>query len=280
MNNPFQWIDCHVHTAYSTFDSQCPMDAYLDLVRNGTVQGIGFADHLHPQLEQIAQQYHTDTAPFDGNAYCTQITAAKAQGLNVHTGVEITYEADAHASIMARVAENSYDYLMGSVQSFGGFWVSRDYGRDIKPGWTLEWIINRYYDAIENVLEPRAIDMVAHIEVFSRFWPDDHPLMLSTQALRRARTDRTARLCAESGKIIEVNTSGLFSPARRTMPGPEFLKAYRSYGGERICLSSDAHDVRHLNQGFCQAAELLRSLGYRYLFYPWDKERGVSLNPR
>ena len=104
--------------------------------------------------------------------------------------------------------------------------------------------------------------------------------MLSTQALRRARTERTARLCAESGKVIEVNTSGLFSPAKRTMPGVDFLKAYRAYGGERICLSSDAHDVRNLNQGFCQAAELLRSLGYRYLFYPWDKAHGVPLEPR
>ena len=103
------------------------MEAYLSLIRTGAVQGIGFADHLHPQLEQLAQQYHTGITPFDGNAYCAQIAAAKAQGLDVHAGIEITYEADAHASIMARVAENSYDYLMGSVHSFGGFWVSRDY---------------------------------------------------------------------------------------------------------------------------------------------------------
>ena len=87
----------------------------------------------------------------------------------------------------------------------------------------------------------------------------------------------TALLCSKSDKIVEVNTSGLYSPLSATVPGIDFLKAYYNNGGRNISVGSDAHSASHIARGFETAFELLRQTGFRHILLPWDREKPQML---
>jgi histidinol-phosphatase (PHP family) len=138
-------------------------------------------------------------------------------------------------------------------------------------------LCNRYYDAILEALEVEWADVVAHIGVYRRFLPDTHQLMVCAQSLIDCREEEVAQACAASGKIIEVNTSGLDAPGQVTMPSASFLRKYAKHGGDKLCLSSDAHDVARANSGFAQTAASLKALGFDKLSLPWDRGKTIAL---
>ena len=71
----------------------------------------------------------------------------------------------------------------------------------------------------------------------------------------------------EQKVMLEINT-GAMSRGYRTAPYPEtwILKRARELGLP-ICITSDAHSVRHLMYDFDQAAQLARSCGYQEAMY-------------
>ena len=273
----YDYIDIHVHTAYSANDCKCPMEEYLKLLEDGTARGIGFSDHLHPVTEQWAAFFGEAGRPFDGDGYTASVQAAKARGLNVYQGIEVTYEKGALDFTLKRMADNPYDYFIGSSHSFDGMWLSRDYYKSVQPGAAFAWIINSYYDTILDVLDVPEFDVVGHIGVYKRFLPEDSRLMRYGARLIAEREDQIAKACAESGKIVEVNTSGLTALGQKSMPSDDFLKLFKRHGGERLALASDCHDVSNLNQSFDEVADMLRAIGFGYIFYPWDAENPEKL---
>jgi len=273
----YDFIDIHVHTDYSTFDCKCPMEEYLKLLESGIARGIGFSDHMHPVSELWAQRLDESRSPFDGDGYTADIKAAKERGLKVFQGIEVTYEKCAHDFTMKRMSDNPYDYFIGSVHSFDGFWVSRDYHTSARAGKAFDWIVNSYYDAVLDVIAVPEFDVIGHIGVYKRYLPVEHSLLRYGADLIAQREDQVAKACAQSGKIVEVNTSGLVAPSANTMPTDAFLKFYKKHGGERVALASDCHDASKLNQLFDEAADTLRSIGFGYIYYPWDIENPEKL---
>ena len=80
----------------------------------------------------------------------------------------------------------------------------------------------------------------------------------------------------EKGKGIEINTSGM-RQGNGPYPDADILKLYRELGGEIVTMGSDGHRPEDAGALIPEAAELLRSLGFRYytefvkrqpVFYP------------
>ncbi len=69
------------------------------------------------------------------------------------------------------------------------------------------------------------------------------------------------------GIALEVNTAGYSYDTKRFMlPDARLLSLYRSLGGELVTIGSDAHSMDRIGDGVCHAAELLKSLGFKYQF--------------
>lgn len=276
--NDDRFTDAHVHTSYSQGDCKQPMDGYLALLRNGQSAGFGFADHLHPPNEAMSRIYEAMNAyRFRGDQYIADIQSAKDEGLNAYAGIEVTYEEAWDDVCRTRALDNDYDYRIVSVHSVDGFWVTRTYWQSVQPGSMFLDIVERYYDAVVQTLSIPWADVVAHIGVYRRFLPDDHPLMVFARDLIEKREDALAKACAHSGKIIEVNTSSLFKPSANTMPGDFFLTQYKKYGGKRLCLSSDAHDCKDAHQGFAETAHRLKDIGFDSIHVPWSPDTPILL---
>jgi len=274
----YRFIDAHVHTAYSLCDCEQRMQSYLDLLRSQKARGLGFADHMHPSMEDPSvYRFERLSGVFDGDGYTAEIRSAKAEGLCAFVGIEITYEAAFDQRCRDRAYANDYDYRIAAIHTLDGFWVSGNYLKMPLPEPLFLNIADRYYDAVLDSLRLEWADVIAHIGVYRRYLSDDHPLMAAARDFVERREAEIAKACAVSGKIVEVNTSGLFSACRSTMPNDAFLMRFREYGGEKICLSSDAHAPQNINAGFAHTAEHLKSLGFDKLCLPWAKGITVSL---
>ena len=67
------------------------------------------------------------------------------------------------------------------------------------------------------------------------------------------------------GKGIEFNTSSYRYQTPVTLPTVEILKTYKELGGEIITLGSDAHSPEYVGYQFKEAADLIGTLGFRYV---------------
>ena len=273
----FSYIDAHVHSAFSD-DADCPMDAYFALLANGTARAIGFAEHWHPGIEAYRRQYPGyERLPLDNDAYRAKIEQGRARGFTLYRGVELTYEVQWHDACMRGLAAQQYDYVIGSAHTAGGLWVTCDYWKYMETGPAFSWMMEQYYRAVRQCLLVDAFDAIAHIGIYRRDFRPDHFLLQYAGAQIQDLEDEIALAAARSGKIIEVNTSGLAKPAAGCLPGPFFLQRFRHYGGQKLCLSSDAHTADALNLRFDDAAALLVSLGFTELYYPGAPEVPVPL---
>ena len=95
----------------------------------------------------------------------------------------------------------------------------------------------------------------------------DHP---AWNALKRIQ--EILRVLAQTGKGIEINTSGLRQQIQETMPTLPYLKRFRQLGGEIVTLGSDSHNAHDLAAGFAVAAQMLREAGFSHFAYFRDRK--------
>lgn len=274
-------IDMHVHTHHSAWDCSCPMERYFRRIEAGGVPAIGFADHYHPQMEFDPARKDSPNL-FNCDRYAEEIGAAAQRGLPVHMGLEVTHTHTnrmfmEHA--MEQLKRQPYEYVIGSIHVVAdGVAVSRgNYEKDVRDAAHMAQIIGQYYDGLLDILRYPQYTVMGHVDIYRRPLTKTHPFLMENRELILDRIDETAKACAQSPIIIEINTSGYTRAYGDFLPGREFLSRYRSCGGERICFASDAHDVARLAEGFAQAREFALSLGFRYLFYPWEGGTGRVL---
>jgi histidinol phosphatase-like PHP family hydrolase len=107
--------------------------------------------------------------------------------------------------------------------------------------------------------------------------PADHNIVLRgrtvlreeqlNKALRpilRVQLSQLLRAVIESGKGIELNTSGYRRWLGEPIPAPYILSMYRELGGEIITVGSDAHRPEEAGADVRRCLILLKELGYNY----------------
>lgn len=75
------------------------------------------------------------------------------------------------------------------------------------------------------------------------------------------------RTLRDSGKGIEINTSGLRQKYGKTLPDERYVRLWRECGGEVLTIGSDAHNVNDLGAGIIDGEELARACGFKYIAY-------------
>ncbi len=262
--------DCHIHSTFSPDGRSC-VSEYAALVGQGGLKGIGFAEHLDFLPECGAYGF------LDYGGYISSVKEYRNMGYDVHAGAEVDYAFSVQEDILKRLKEESYEFTICSIHNAGGRPVSdrkteHFYDRDIFFN-----TIESYYKELKSSIKVEVFDAIGHIGVFRRYLTEDFYRERSLDRWLDELDHEVARLCADSDKIVEVNSSGLFSAGNSILPRLPILKAYFNYGGRRVCMSSDAHDVLHTARGFDTVRELLLGIGFKHVYLPWDKEHPANL---
>ncbi|RCX17975.1 histidinol-phosphatase (PHP family) [Anaerobacterium chartisolvens] len=262
--------DCHIHSTFSP-DGKSRVSEYADVIGKGGLKGIGFAEHLDFLPECGAYGF------LDYRGYTASVKEYRDKGYAVYAGAEVDYSLSVQQEILKRLNEESYDFTICSIHNAGGRPVSdrkteHFYDRDIFFN-----TIESYYKELKSSIKVEVFDAIGHIGVFRRHLTEDFYRDEKLNRWLDELDDEVARLCASSDKIVEVNSSGLFSACNSILPRVSILKAYFNYRGRRVCMSSDAHDVLHTARGFDTVREILLDIGFRHVYLPWDKEHPANL---
>jgi len=261
-------FDSHVHSRFSP-DGKDDLAAFAACVDAGIVDGIGFAEHYDFLPICGAWNY------LDERRYLTEISEWVARGYAFFAGVEVDYCQKVEDDIRRKLNQFPFDFVIGSIHTLESGGVSdrnidHFYDEDIFDRMLIE-----YAEAFTASLAVPEFDVIGHAGVFQRYLDEGFFVGKSWKSRIRDLEDDLAARAARSGKLLEVNTSGLFSPMRQTCATPFFLERYRAHGGREITLSSDSHAVAHLRRGFTDSAPLLLYLGFTEIHLPWDREHAI-----
>lgn len=266
--------DYHIHTSYST-DAKAwadPESCANRAVAMG-LEEIVFTDHLDFKYRTL------EPYPFiDMDAYVNHILRLKsdfAGRLQIRLGLELGLTPEiAH---LARNVTDKYpfDFIICSTHDIKGVGIygGCDYFGDRPKKAAYDEYFN---EALAVIKADPDFCVYGHLDFLERYAPyDDVTAHLNDFA---DVTDTIFKLLIESGRGLEVNTSGYRYGLGRTNPKPEYLRRFKELGGEILTLGSDAHSPDHIASNFPKAQDMLLSLGFKYLArYEGMKPRMVRI---
>lgn len=250
-------MDYHVHSIHS--DDGC--ESVSDICKSAADRDlceIAITDHFEPNIgDEYCLSYNKDR-------YLTDVEKAKrefAGKLKVKFGVELGQPHLYPESSESILKCMPYDYVIGSVHKFiDGVDVEElDYSCISETD-----ICSRYLDEVKKLVKWNNFDCVGHIDIIKRYSRETYGKNLSLTC-RYELLHEVLKSIVESGKGIEINTSGLRQAPRETMPGIDVLKLYRELGGEILTIGSDSHRVEDVGKGISEGIELAREAGFRFI---------------
>lgn len=249
--------DFHVHTNYD-HGRHTPAQMAAEAGRLG-MRALGLVGHSRTRIP--CHYAMTEDGEQQFFAECAALKAQYAGKTDIFCGIEMDYYASP--------IDLPYDYRIGSVHYLdcgNGQFLSVDssagelstYAR--QHGGFLP-LVQQYYAAVAQIVSVTDCDIIAHLDLITKF-NESHALFSPEDpAFRRAALDAVDALLPYD-RFFEINT-GAISRGFRTTPYPApFLLQHISEHGGRILFSSDAHDAAALLFRFEESAQFARACGF------------------
>ncbi len=133
-----------------------------------------------------------------------------------------------------------------------------------------EPIIKAYYLENLKLVKHGCFDILAHLGVYKRYLQEQ-----PDESIVQEYVEEIFELLIKNNIALEVNLSGLRKPIKSLVPDINQLILYYKMGGELITIGSDTHHINDLDQDYDKARQILRHIGFRYLFRKikngWEK---------
>ena len=238
---------------------------------------LGFSAHA---MYPFASLWHLSCRDFD--AYTAEITRLKkayADKITVALGFEADYIPPFSAPQKSRYAQFGAEYLIGSVHyaAGGSFAVDAD-AREVALGIKNHFggdgkkFVLEYFRNVRDMLYSCDFDIVGHIDVIRkrngelRFFDERDDWY-------RREIEETAKVAAQKGVIVEINTGGIARGAIDDVyPSQDFLSALNALGVP-VMINSDAHSADGLDHSFERACLCAKNAGYSEITYLLDGQR-------
>ncbi len=249
-------VDYHTHTHFSP-DANYSMGAMCAAALAAGLSEIAFTDHADFEPTDETTGY------LDLPAYIDSLRRYQREysgQLTVRAGIELgdphNY-ADQHSEILG---EFDFDFVIGSIH-----WVN---GRCTCSARFFEGVNPRdayseYYAAALVAAETGDFDVMGHLDVPKR--RGEHFVSGLDPRLHEDQIRKILRQLAAAGRGIEINTSGLRSPATEPCPSLEIVRWFREEAGKIVTIGSDAHWPGQIGFAGSAAVAMLRAAGFRHL---------------
>lgn len=250
--------DYHVHSYYSS-DSKASMEEMIEKAIELGMNKICFTDHMD---YDFPKQYGFSFV-FEPEPYIKELTDLAERYKNriqVLKGIELglqPYLADRFKNLLSQY---DFDFAIGSSHLVNKI---DPYQSEYWVGKTEEEGITNYFESIiQNVKTFSDFQVYGHLDYVVRYAPNKNQ---SYSYIKYSDIiDEMLKAIIDSGKGIEINTSGYKYGLGFTHPQTDIIKRYKELGGELITIGSDGHKPEHLGYDFPIAEQLLLSLGFQY----------------
>ncbi|MDH7481075.1 MAG: histidinol-phosphatase [Armatimonadota bacterium] len=244
----------HTHSRWS--DGEGEIADFVHWASKLGLDELGISDHcvIHPNNSLITWSIPPNML----EVYVEEVQKAAKKAtsnLTVRLGIEMDYFPETEDLIRSVLAKYPFDYAIGSVHFFGDFPIDEAAEKwDTLNQEQRNEIIRGYWKSVRKMAESRLFDIAGHLDLTKKF---GHYASVDLSKEISATLDAIA----DSGMVVELNTSGWHRPCKEQYPSLSILKGCVSRGIS-VVVTADAHSPLELVRDFDKAYALLREVGY------------------
>ena len=256
-------FNCHTHTAFS-HDSKASIDNLITEALRNKLSGFAVTDHCDCE-------YSDDTEMLT-NLKLSYTEAERYRNLYkdkliVSRGIEIGEAVFDPGFADKIISSANYDVILGSVHAvrikdFEMPFSVIDFS-ELSDEFIDSYITQYFVDLLETAVNTD-YDILCHLTVILRYVVYKYKRTVDISKHYPVITE-ILKAVIDRDKTLEVNTSG-YSDGY-FMPDEDILRMYKSLGGTKIALGSDAHVPENIANGLFEGAHLLRKIGFSELTY-------------
>ena len=249
--------ESHCHTRLCKHAYGEP-EEYVAMARERNLKGITFTCHCPLPDGNSA---HVRMEPGQYADYLAMIAAARAEDVDVRTGIESDYYPGVEPWLEELHARSPLSHVLGSVHYQLGDYRKRYYTGDALAYQKL------YYEHLAMSAETGLFDTLAHPDLIKNESPAEWDFA-------RLRDDvcRSLDRIAATGVAMELNTSGMFKSISEMNPSLGQLVLMRERGIP-VVLGADAHVPDRVGDGYLEGLTLLLEAGYEKVSFFVDRKR-------
>jgi histidinol-phosphatase (PHP family) len=266
-------FDYHIHPNYS-IDAEGSVAEFCQSALKKGLKEIAFTTHLDTDTTTddcyvLVQGERIDT--LEGGwleDYEATIRSAedkyKEVGLKVLLGVEVDYIPNVESILPEQFYSTDFDIILGSAHLIDHIAISAgERASEAFRNYTLEELGERYYALLQDAIETRLFDIMAHLDLYRRFgqvfYGDE------VRELWKPHLDNLVASMRRYNVGFEINTSPLRRGQNQPMPDENIVKALKESGIPFVTVGSDAHTPADVGSGIQQAIDLMKRIGYSYI---------------
>lgn len=268
-----QIFDCHIHSEFS-IDGVSSVDEICKTAIEKGATAITITDHALPMPKGVTNYTHIEN--------CVTATRAAAEKYKDQLLVLVGAERDDEypAEFRERFYDFDLDCVLGSAHSkptFSNYFAEYGY-KDIKDCSKaaskefLTEVVKKYYHRLANLAYYADVDVITHLTFLFRYINGYNHRGLEIEPFY-PEIDNVLKGVIETGKALEINTSGKALEWNQFMPNREILKHYYDMGGRNLTLGSDAHKKENIAIAFDSAISMLKEIGFTHGSYFVKRKR-------
>ncbi len=247
--------DQHIHSNYSK-DSNEPLESYYKKAVEYNCKYVITCEHFEINAGIDNTKWEAD---FQKLLEEQKILKEKYPAITPLLGIEIGYHTKEYQKLYKKINEFSFDLVQLSLHD-----GEDDYSYYMYLEKPRETLFN-YFNVIKNALETfKEYDVLSHLDYgYKNAHKVDNTIKLSEY---NEILISILKILIVDQKSLEVNTK-LLETINDDSHMRYLLKLYKSLGGSRVTLSSDAHNKERYMSSFAKAKELIKECGFNSLVY-------------
>lgn len=256
----------HTHTMYCDA-SDTPEQMVEAAIAKG-FDSIGFSGHSYMSYASWVPLDRT----LEYKAHINRLKKQYDDRIKIYLGLEVDMYSGPETDL------TGFDYLIGGVHELkqGDKFLTTDGSASAVQkvveqhfGGNGLAFAKAYYEALSQLPKYGRFDIIAHFDLITKYL-DTTPLFDEGAKLYRGYAIEAARALAGKIPFFEVNTGAIARGYRTTpYPAPFIIEELRELDFGAV-ITSDCHDCNQLDMWFDEAAELLRSCGFKERFVLTD----------
>lgn len=261
------WSNFHTHSHYC--DGKGQLQEYVDAAKKNKVASLGFSSHA-PVPFACKWCMPQEKLP----VYLKEVESLKKNNpeIEIYKSLEIDFIPGVISPFQFK---DDLDYTIGSIHFIDKLPDGKPWEIDGTHNIFLEGLDKifknnfrdafvRYFELTREMIYAAAPDIIGHLDKIKIQNPQEK-FFNETDSWYQQEVQKTLKLIANAGLIIEVNTRGIYQKkSTTTYPSPWILEEIHKHNIP-VTISSDAHHADDLINQFKQTAQMLLKIGFKNL---------------
>lgn len=257
-------MDYHHHTNNS-FDSTAMMEEVCLKAIENNIKEICFTEHF--SVNPLAPTY----GHMDFDKYFSEVRNCQEKfrsQLTVKAGIELCEPHLLTDKYDQTLKHLNLDFILGSVHNINNQKLRMVLKEHNQQAYQL------YFEELYKMVSAADIDVIAHLDLMKRYGYKEYGIYqfedyqeIIHQILKKA---------IERNIGIEINTSGLRSGLKQTLPSMNIIQLYKELGGEILTIGSDSHKAETVGANLIEAYNLARECGFTYI-YKFEQRKPIVI---